>query len=157
MCCIIGFDVNDLSENAHDDIEGLEASATHVASLLANEPADSEFSFLIDNNAISSQFCIVRLLVAKTLRCYNYLVMQIAPFSDGYLRASSVINYHASSRSGHYCDLSTAIVPFPTPDFLRIHLMNLCFAHFYGIWCSSMLTLFHNLKQKEGLLGLQFH
>ncbi|KAL8488341.1 hypothetical protein ACS0TY_024570 [Phlomoides rotata] len=34
------FDVNDLSENAHDDIEGLEASATHVASLLANEPAD---------------------------------------------------------------------------------------------------------------------
>ncbi|XP_057768820.1 uncharacterized protein LOC130988868 [Salvia miltiorrhiza] len=34
------FDVNDLSEDANDDIHGLEASATYVASLLANEPAD---------------------------------------------------------------------------------------------------------------------
>lgn len=41
---LTGFDVNDLSENANDDVHGLEASATYVASLLANEPADSEFS-----------------------------------------------------------------------------------------------------------------
>ncbi|XP_073034946.1 uncharacterized protein [Primulina eburnea] len=32
------FDVNDLSENANDDLEGLDASAAYVASLLANEP-----------------------------------------------------------------------------------------------------------------------
>ncbi|KAH0735694.1 hypothetical protein KY290_012323 [Solanum tuberosum] len=32
------FDVNDLSENAIDDIEGLDASAAYVASLLATEP-----------------------------------------------------------------------------------------------------------------------
>lgn len=36
--------MSELSENASDDIEGLEASATYVTSLLANEPADSEFS-----------------------------------------------------------------------------------------------------------------
>ncbi|KAK6156499.1 hypothetical protein DH2020_010747 [Rehmannia glutinosa] len=35
-----GFDVSDLSENATDDIEGLDVSATYVASLLANEPAN---------------------------------------------------------------------------------------------------------------------
>ncbi|XAR66934.1 Lysophospholipase [Bertholletia excelsa] len=34
------FDVNELSENAQDDVEGLEASAAHVASLLSTEPAD---------------------------------------------------------------------------------------------------------------------
>ncbi|XP_059635057.1 uncharacterized protein LOC132277265 [Cornus florida] len=34
------FDVKDLSENAHDDLEGLDASAAHVASLLSTEPAD---------------------------------------------------------------------------------------------------------------------
>ncbi|KAL3839860.1 hypothetical protein ACJIZ3_024451 [Penstemon smallii] len=32
------FDVDDLSENVKDDIEGLDASAAYVASLLANEP-----------------------------------------------------------------------------------------------------------------------
>uniref|UniRef100_A0A5B7AZQ1 Putative acyl-protein thioesterase 2 n=1 Tax=Davidia involucrata TaxID=16924 RepID=A0A5B7AZQ1_DAVIN len=34
------FDVNDLSENAHDDLEGLDAAAAHVASLLSTEPND---------------------------------------------------------------------------------------------------------------------
>lgn len=67
LCADIGFDVNDLSENAHDDIDGLEASATHVASLLANEPADSEFSSLIDIYAICSPFSNVRLLLLKPL------------------------------------------------------------------------------------------
>lgn len=38
--------MNELSEDANDDVHGLEASATYVASLLANEPADSEFSTL---------------------------------------------------------------------------------------------------------------
>ncbi|KAL6974302.1 lysophospholipase [Sarracenia purpurea var. burkii] len=33
------FDVNELSENAQDDLEGLDASAAHVASLLSTEPA----------------------------------------------------------------------------------------------------------------------
>ena len=34
------FDVHDLSENAHDDLEGLDATAAHVASLLSTEPTD---------------------------------------------------------------------------------------------------------------------
>ncbi|EPS72096.1 hypothetical protein M569_02661, partial [Genlisea aurea] len=34
------FDVNELSEHADDDLEGLDASAAYVANLLANEPAD---------------------------------------------------------------------------------------------------------------------
>lgn len=38
-----GFDVGDLSEDAPDDIEGLDAAAAHVANLLSTEPADSMF------------------------------------------------------------------------------------------------------------------
>lgn len=34
------FDVGDLSEDAPDDLEGLDASAAHVANLLSTEPAD---------------------------------------------------------------------------------------------------------------------
>ncbi|PSR84480.1 Acyl-protein like [Actinidia chinensis var. chinensis] len=34
------FDVDDISESAVDDLEGLDASAAHVASLLSTEPAD---------------------------------------------------------------------------------------------------------------------
>lgn len=38
-----GFDVGDFSEDAPDDLEGLDASAAHVANLLSTEPADSRF------------------------------------------------------------------------------------------------------------------
>ncbi|XP_042431163.1 acyl-protein thioesterase 1 homolog 1-like [Zingiber officinale] len=34
------FDVQDLSENGPDDVDGLDASAAHVANLLSTEPAD---------------------------------------------------------------------------------------------------------------------
>ncbi|CAI0389551.1 unnamed protein product [Linum tenue] len=34
------FDVEELSEDAPDDLEGLDAAATHVANLLSTEPAD---------------------------------------------------------------------------------------------------------------------
>ncbi|KAJ4818561.1 alpha/beta-Hydrolases superfamily protein [Rhynchospora pubera] len=34
------FDVRDLSEDAPDDVEGMEAAAAHVANLLSTEPAD---------------------------------------------------------------------------------------------------------------------
>ncbi|EXB37900.1 Acyl-protein thioesterase 2 [Morus notabilis] len=36
----LGFNVGDLSEDAPDDLEGLDAAAAHVANLLSNEPAD---------------------------------------------------------------------------------------------------------------------
>ncbi|WVZ20899.1 hypothetical protein V8G54_008221 [Vigna mungo] len=35
------FDVGEISEDAPDDLEGLDASAAHVANLLSTEPADS--------------------------------------------------------------------------------------------------------------------
>lgn len=35
--------MGDLSEEAPDDLEGLDASAAHVANLLSTEPADSRF------------------------------------------------------------------------------------------------------------------
>ncbi|KAK9141644.1 hypothetical protein Syun_011044 [Stephania yunnanensis] len=38
--CAAWFDVGDLSEDGPDDIEGLDASAAHVANLLSTEPAD---------------------------------------------------------------------------------------------------------------------
>ncbi|RRT85426.1 hypothetical protein BHE74_00001691 [Ensete ventricosum] len=41
MCCFLGFDVGDLSENGPEDIEGMDASAAHIANLLSAEPADS--------------------------------------------------------------------------------------------------------------------
>jgi hypothetical protein len=40
---LLGFDVEELSEAAPDDLEGLDASAAHVANLLSTEPADSKF------------------------------------------------------------------------------------------------------------------
>lgn len=43
----LGFDVEDLSEEAPDDLEGLDAAAAHVANLLSTEPADSKFLFQI--------------------------------------------------------------------------------------------------------------
>ncbi|KAF8400690.1 hypothetical protein HHK36_013990 [Tetracentron sinense] len=38
--CTAWFDVGDLSEDGPDDLEGLDASAAHVANLLSTEPAD---------------------------------------------------------------------------------------------------------------------
>ncbi|EEF46997.1 acyl-protein thioesterase 2 [Ricinus communis] len=38
--CTAWFDVADISEDAPDDLEGLDASAAHVANLLSTEPAD---------------------------------------------------------------------------------------------------------------------
>ena len=38
-----GFDVGDISEDGPVDLEGLDASAAHVANLLSTEPAGSEF------------------------------------------------------------------------------------------------------------------
>ena len=35
--------MGDISEDAPDDMEGLDASAAHVANLLSTEPADSMF------------------------------------------------------------------------------------------------------------------
>lgn len=40
-----GFDVSDLSEDALQDVEGLDASTAHVLSLLSAEPADGKFCF----------------------------------------------------------------------------------------------------------------
>lgn len=39
----LGCDVSDLSEDANEDLEGLDATATYVASLLSAEPPGSKF------------------------------------------------------------------------------------------------------------------
>ncbi|KAJ4826587.1 hypothetical protein Tsubulata_008536 [Turnera subulata] len=39
-CNLSGFDVGDISEEGPDDLEGLDASAAHVANLLSTEPSD---------------------------------------------------------------------------------------------------------------------
>jgi hypothetical protein len=47
VCNNLGFDVRDLSEDAPDDVEGMDAAAVHVANLLSTEPAGSMiFHFL---------------------------------------------------------------------------------------------------------------
>ncbi|CAN6810814.1 unnamed protein product [Brassica oleracea] len=38
--CTAWFDVGEISEDLHDDIEGLDASAAHIANLLSTEPTD---------------------------------------------------------------------------------------------------------------------
>ncbi|KAF3526735.1 hypothetical protein F2Q69_00047264 [Brassica cretica] len=38
--CTAWFDVGEISEDSHDDLEGLDASASHIANLLSSEPAD---------------------------------------------------------------------------------------------------------------------
>lgn len=42
----LGCDVGEISEDAPDDLEGLDAAAAHVANLLSTEPADSMFTVL---------------------------------------------------------------------------------------------------------------
>ena len=37
---ISGFDMGELSEDGPDDLDGLDASAAHIANLLSTEPAD---------------------------------------------------------------------------------------------------------------------
>lgn len=50
--CLLGFDVAELSEEAPDDLEGLDASAAHVANLLSTEPTDSRFlTWILSVNA----------------------------------------------------------------------------------------------------------
>lgn len=39
---ISGFDVGELSEDGPDDLDGLDASAAHIANLLSTEPADGK-------------------------------------------------------------------------------------------------------------------
>ncbi|XP_052210870.1 uncharacterized protein LOC127813770 isoform X1 [Diospyros lotus] len=41
--CTAWFDVGEISEDAPEDLEGLDASAMHVANLLSTEPPDSRF------------------------------------------------------------------------------------------------------------------
>lgn len=38
---VSGFDVADISDEGPNDVEGLDASAAHVANLLSTEPTDS--------------------------------------------------------------------------------------------------------------------
>ena len=38
-----GFDAGEISEDASDDLEGLDASAAHTAKLLSTEPPNSRF------------------------------------------------------------------------------------------------------------------
>lgn len=44
---LLGCDVSDLSEDANEDLEGLDAAATYVASLLSAEPPGSKISITI--------------------------------------------------------------------------------------------------------------
>lgn len=71
LCHVTGFDVNELSEDANDDVHGLEASASYVASLLANEPADSEFSTLVD---IQSLICNSIIYNINSLVTHKYVL-----------------------------------------------------------------------------------
>jgi len=41
-----GFDAGEISEEAPSDLEGLDASAAHVANLLSTEPPNSRFSMI---------------------------------------------------------------------------------------------------------------
>lgn len=50
--------MGDISEDAPDDMEGLDASAAHVANLLSTEPADSMFhSLKLSNLLYLSYIC----------------------------------------------------------------------------------------------------
>ena len=50
-----GFDVQDISEEAPDDEEGLDATVAHVVNLLSTEPTDSKFhSHVVCLSVVSS-------------------------------------------------------------------------------------------------------
>lgn len=58
FACYLGFDVTDLSEDGPDDVEGLDASAAHVANLLSTEPADSMFLRNMHNFCVSGHHVV---------------------------------------------------------------------------------------------------
>lgn len=47
MPILSGFNIASMSEDACDDLEGLDASATHVANLLISEPNDGMYVFML--------------------------------------------------------------------------------------------------------------
>lgn len=67
MSWISGFDVSDLSEDSKQDVEGLDASAAHVLSLLSTEPADGKFYVFILYLLILCRVYIFIILKSSTL------------------------------------------------------------------------------------------
>jgi hypothetical protein len=57
-----GFDVEDTSIDGRDDIEGLDASAAHIANLLSSEPSDGTNSnSLLSAKSHDTNFAVDRI------------------------------------------------------------------------------------------------
>lgn len=41
---LIGSDIGEISEDGADDVDGMDASAAHIANLLSSEPPDGTFA-----------------------------------------------------------------------------------------------------------------
>lgn len=63
---ITGFDAQDLSEDAPDDYQGLDASAAHIANLLSTEPSDSKFLLETIDHAF---VCSYKILIKRNSKC----------------------------------------------------------------------------------------
>lgn len=48
---MLGFDVIGVSEDSNQDVQGMDASAAYVLSLLSTEPPNSKFLFVIINES----------------------------------------------------------------------------------------------------------
>lgn len=63
--------MGDLSEDAPDDTEGLDAAAAHVANLLSTEPFDSRFSFS-DISYVMSELEIILIILVTDISYVVY-------------------------------------------------------------------------------------
>ena len=74
MLILSGFNIESMSEDACDDLEGLDASATHVANLLISEPDDGMKANITLNNPDISHLNYNILLSKIFSSCYNFML-----------------------------------------------------------------------------------
>ncbi|RWV99115.1 hypothetical protein BHE74_00021755 [Ensete ventricosum] len=90
---LIGFDIGEISEDGADDVDGMDASAAHIANLLSSEPPDAWVLQLPCTLPLASRMA-GRLLPSSALPWKRYL---------RFLR-SSLASYHLSYGSHRSCE-----------------------------------------------------
>ncbi|KAK6912634.1 Phospholipase/carboxylesterase/thioesterase [Dillenia turbinata] len=87
--CTAWFDVGDILDDTTDDLEGLDASAAHVANFLSTEPSNSSFACIADISLTESS-------------CKNPpLMLAVGGFSMGAAMALYSATCHALRQYGH--------------------------------------------------------
>nr|AAD55595.1 F6D8.5 [Arabidopsis thaliana] len=96
--CTAWFDVGEISEDGHDDLEGLDASASHIANLLSSEPADGIGGFSM--GAAISLYSATCYALGRYGTGHAYPInLQAVVGLSGWLPADDVVPYRFGEKS----------------------------------------------------------